>query len=37
MMMGFVFGIIFGIFVGYGVDKILQIGVLMVGVMFLMF
>ncbi|OOM14376.1 PTS galactitol transporter subunit IIC [Clostridium saccharobutylicum] len=36
MMMGLVLGIILGILAGYGVDKILQIGVSMAGVMFLM-
>lgn len=36
MMMGLVLGIILGILAGYGVDKILQIGISMAGVMFLM-
>jgi len=36
MMMGLVLGIILGILAGYGIDKILQIGISMAGVMFLM-
>jgi len=36
MMMGLVLGIVLGILAGYGVDKILQIGISMAGVMFLM-
>jgi galactitol PTS system EIIC component len=36
MMMGLVLGAVLGILAGYGVDKILQIGVSMAGVMFLM-
>ncbi|SFC49888.1 PTS galactitol transporter subunit IIC [Clostridium uliginosum] len=36
MMMGLVLGIVLGILAGYGPDKILQIGVSMAGVMFLM-
>lgn len=36
MMMGLILGIVLGILAGYGVDKILQIGISMAGVMFLM-
>ncbi len=36
MMMGLILGIILGVLAGYGVDKILQIGIAMAGVMFLM-
>lgn len=36
MMMGLILGVILGILAGYGVDKILQIGIAMAGVMFLM-
>ena len=36
MMMGLILGIILGVLAGYGVDKTLQIGVSMAGVMFLM-
>jgi PTS system galactitol-specific IIC component len=36
MMMGLILGIVLGILAGYGVDKILQIGIAMAGVMFLM-
>ncbi|NOW83733.1 PTS system galactitol-specific IIC component [Clostridium beijerinckii] len=35
MMMGLILGIVLGILAGYGVDKILQIGISMAGVMFL--
>ena len=36
MMMGLILGIILGVLAGYGVDKTLQIGISMAGVMFLM-
>jgi PTS system galactitol-specific IIC component len=36
MMMGLILGIVLGILAGYGVDKTLQIGISMAGVMFLM-
>jgi PTS system galactitol-specific IIC component len=36
MMMGLVLGILLGVLAGYGFDKILQIGISMAGVMFLM-
>ncbi|EKQ58303.1 MULTISPECIES: PTS galactitol transporter subunit IIC [unclassified Clostridium] len=36
MMMGLILGVVLGILAGYGIDKILQIGISMAGVMFLM-
>ncbi|OPJ57999.1 PTS galactitol transporter subunit IIC [Clostridium chromiireducens] len=36
MMMGLILGVVLGILAGYGVDKTLQIGISMAGVMFLM-